>query len=247
MQKLRCILIDDERKALDALAFELTNFEGRIGIDGQFTSALGALSFLKDHAVDVVFLDVEMPETSGVEFLELCTPYTFRVVFTSAHSQYAINAFKKEATGYLLKPVSQSELEKILVKLEKDFKNNSFERKLEEALSRLTELSGLPKKVKLSFDGKVGFYDPDDILYCKSDGNYCRVYFSNGQSQLLTHKLKNLEDLLPPMYFSRIHHYYIINLSKVKVFHKNENLIELVDNIILPVSRHKKSDMLNIL
>lgn len=242
---IRCVLIDDELNALKALELELQNFGELVTVTARFLSAGEAITYLRSEHTDLVFLDIEMPEMSGLSLLEQLPERSFEVIFTTAYSQYALHAIKKQALDYLLKPIDTDELELALHKARNALQRNPFEARLEAAIERLREIPGMVPKIKLNYDGKILFLSPDEILYCKGEGNYSLVFLENTEKILLTLKLKQLEALLPAALFFRIHNSFIVNLSKVKAYHKADGMIELNPGVIIPVSREKRSDILN--
>lgn len=242
---INSIIVDDEMNAIKALSLELKNFRERISVSGHFTSASGAIDFLKNNETDVVFLDMEMPEMTGLDFLEHFQQRSFLVVFTTAFSKYALSAIKQEAVYYLLKPIDIMELETCLKRIEKILAKDTFEIKLDEALAKLNQIKGEPYKVKLTYNGKIVFYHPDEILYSEGDGNYSWVYFEKKNKILITKKLKQLEEDLTEPLFYRVHNSYIINLNKIKAYNKNEGVVILEDNTVIPVSRQKRNNILS--
>lgn len=241
---ITAIIVDDELMAIKGLDLELRNFSDRLEICGRFTSAQNALDYLKNNSVDVVFLDVEMPGLTGFDFLDKFQERNFNVVFTTAYSKYALNAIKSDAVYYLLKPVDIDELEKCICRIEKALQKDSFDTKLEDALNKLNEIGAGPRKIKLVYDGKIAFFEPADIIYFEGSGNYTYVYLNDGSKIILTRQLKQVESDLPEGIFFRIHKSYIINLTKVKAFLKNENTLLIDNDISLPVSLQKRGEIL---
>lgn len=241
---ITAILIDDEPNALKVLSMELKHYADSLEIRGQFVSAEEAFVFLQTDTVDVVFLDMDMPGLTGTEFLNKFPQGSFRVVYTTAHSKYAIQAVKNYAVDFLLKPVDPLELSQTIKRLEEVVERESLERQISAGLHQLRNLEDRQKKVKLSYEGKIVIFEPDEILYCKGEGNYSMVYLQNNEKLLFSFQLKVLEKQLPVHYFLRVHNSYIVNLSKVKSFHKNDCIIELLNNQQIPVSRQKKADII---
>jgi two-component system LytT family response regulator len=245
---LNCILIDDEPKALTTLEYELLQLEKDVCILGKYTDAAEAVNFLNDQNVDVVFLDVEMPGMDGFHFLEQFKERSFDVVFTTAYDKYALKAIRIDVVDYLVKPIDPDDLNQTVEKLEKNAqKREDPSLKILEALDKLNETRGISKKIKLSVDRKIVFLDPEEIIYCESDGNYCRVFLEEKKEIFLTQKLKYLEEILPDHMFYRVHNSYIINLLKIKEFHKNENYFLLTNNAVIPVSRQRRSDIMDVI
>lgn len=242
---ISAIIIDDEINAIKAFALELNNFNTQITVIEHFTNALSAIEYLKYHSIDIVFLDMEMPEMNGIDFLDHFHQRNFHVVFTTAHSKYALNAIKMEAVDYLLKPIDVLELKRCLEKIEKVLSKDHLEIKLDEALEKLNSIKEIPKKIKLLHNGKLIYYKPDEILYCEGDGNYSWVYFSKNNRILQSKKLKQMEEELPEPLFYRVHNSYIINLNRIVSYNKNEGIVTLENNILIPVSRQKRNNILS--
>jgi len=240
------LLIDDEPSAIKSLEWEIENFCKNVKIVGTFTNAMLASEFLKRNTVDCVFLDIEMPDMDGFQFLELFPNRNFSVVITTAFDQYAIKAIKESALDYLLKPIDSDDLIACFDKIEQQKSSVSISEKLEISLEKILQSAVLSqKKINVTNDGKMIFLNPDDIIYCESDGNYCTIYLENKEKIVLSQKLKFMEEKLAQLQFFRIHNSYLINLNKVKEFHKTDEYVVLSNQVKIPVSRQKKSDFLD--
>jgi len=240
------ILIDDEPSAIKSLEWEIENFCKNVKIVGTFTNAILAAEFLKRNTVDCVFLDIEMPDMDGFQFLEIFPNRNFSVVITTAFDQYAIKAIKESALDYLLKPIDSDDLIACFEKIEQQKSSVSISEKLENSLEKILQSTVLSqKKINVTNDGKMIFLNPDDIVYCESDGNYCTIYLENKEKIVLSQKLKFMEEKLAQLQFFRIHNSYLINLNKVKEFHKTDEYVVLSNQVKIPVSRQKKSDFLD--
>ncbi len=243
---LKIILIDDESKSLTSLEWELTNFCNDIEVIGKFTNPVEALSFLKTNAVDCIFLDIEMPQMDGFQFLDKINEKDFAVVFTTAYDQYAIKAIKERALDYLLKPIDSDDLKITLDRVYEFKKSNQLNKTLEDSLLKISKSNdGLSRKVSIPIDGKLIFLRTQEIIYCKSDGNYCTIFLENKEKLFLTKKLKEVEDLLSFDCFFRVHNSYLINLEKVKEYFKTDGYVVLTNNKKIPVSRNRKNNFLD--
>lgn len=243
---IQAVLVDDEAKALQSLSWELTNLSDEVSIVASFTDAHKALEYLEKNTPDCLFLDIEMPTMDGFQFIKSLKNKAFPVVITTAYNQYALKALKNEAIDYLLKPIDSDDLDETLNKIKKFNSKNFTAERLEEILLNHNAKS-LNKKITINTDGKLLFFESDDILYAESDGNYSTIYLADGQKILLTKKLKEVNELLPKNSFFRIHNSYIVNLNKVKEFLKTDGYVILETNHKIPVSRQKKSDFLDLL
>ena len=240
---ITAILIDDEPDALECLQWELENFKDEIRVAATFNNAHNAIEFLQKNETDAVFLDVEMPEMSGFEFLEKFAKRNFAVIITTAYQDYALPAIKKQCLDFLQKPTDSAAIKECINKI-KNFKNEHlFINYFEEKLYRKAEKEG-HKKIIINTDGKLMFLQPDEIIYCESDGNYSTIYLENEKKILISTPLKQLEEKLTDDFF-RIHHSYIINMNKVQEYLKNHSYVILSNNIKIPVSRQKKSSFLD--
>lgn len=242
---LNVIIIDDEPSALKTLEWELQNFCKNVTVLKTFLHAKEAILFLETSVVDCVFLDIEMPEIDGFQFLDKIQNKNFLVVFTTAYGEYAIKAIKEKAFDYLLKPIDTDDLQKCIEKLQLLKNEKTTHELLEQNLEKLIQQNQFQtKKISFTCDGKLIFLNPNDVVYCESDGNYCRIYLENKEKYFITQKLKFMEEKLDSHNFFRIHNSYLINLNKVLEFHKGEDYVLLSNRVKLPVSRNKKSNFL---
>ena len=230
---LTCILVDDEVKSIKSLEWEIEKFNEVIRIKNTFTDTKQARDYLNEHEVDFIFLDIEMPKIDGFEFLEHFEQRHFDVIFVTAYDQYAIKAIKAQAFDYLLKPVDHDELKVLIDKM--------ISKKEKEQIDQ-----NLDKKIQVATDQNIKLIDPEGIIYCQSDGNYCHIHLKNGESHLISKKLKYMEEKLEKYPFMRVHNSYIVNLNKVREINKKDSLIILNDGTSVPISRSKKEKLFNL-
>jgi len=217
---INCLLIDDEPLALQLLE-DFVKKTPYLKLAGKFEEPLQALPFIESQQADLLFLDIKMPDITGIEFFKSLT-YKPEVIFTTAYSEFAMDGFELKAMDYLLKPVS---FEKFItatnrVKEYIEFKNNR------EVKSRDYFFINVSHKLhKL-------FYD--DILYLEGYKDYTKIYLSSAASPLLIlHNLKYFEDLLNQNEFIRIHRSYIVSIRKVNTVSRKS--VTILANT-LPVS-----------
>lgn len=234
---LNVIIVDDEPKAIKALEWKIRKYCKDVNIDNTFTNPKEAIKYLEAHNVDCVFLDVEMPIMDGFTFLKQFDSRDFEVVFTTAYSRYAIQAIRNSAKDYLLKPVESADLINIITKLtieKSERRNFNFDQQETE----------LPRRLAVSTQGKLIYLDYDDILFCESDGNYCKVQLIKNENITVSKKIKHIQKLVCPSVFCRVHHSFLINMEKVKTFIRAEDDVILEDEFKIPVSRSKKAAFL---
>ena len=221
--KIKTILVDDEHLNNKNLEILLKNHCPNISILGSFVSATDAKNYLLKHDVDLVLLDVSMPNKSGFDLLDHFTDRKFIVVFVTAHEEFAIKALRIGALDYVLKPILVSELKTAIASVEKQLFNND------------TNTSS--KKIVISNDEGKSIIDPSEILYFKGDDNICTLFLSKNRKVSVSKTLKYFEDLLD-VNFVRIHKSYLLNTNCAsKIIHKELPFIELLNGTQLPISR----------
>ncbi|MBT8266830.1 MAG: LytTR family DNA-binding domain-containing protein [Bacteroidia bacterium] len=240
---INVVIVDDEPMAIQSLSWELTNFSDEINILRTFSDPEDALTFLKDHTPDCLFLDIQMPTMDGFQFLDRLSNREFAVVITTAYDEYAIKALKHEAIDYLLKPIDTDDLKDTISKIKKYNSRQVGASRLEQVLIDFNKTQ-YNKKVTLNADGKLTFLNTDDIIFVESDGNYSTLFLTNKQKMVVTKKLKEVNAILPEQLFFRIHNSYIVNLNKIKEFFKTEGYVVMESNHRIPVARQRKSDFL---
>lgn len=205
---LNCIIIDDEELARTLLKSYVNKLDF-IASKGEFENPLEALSLLKSEAIDVVFLDIQMPQLKGTDFAKMVSPTT-RIIFTTAYSEYALDGYELNAVDYLLKPITFERFLTAVNKIQTPIKNTT-----ESSTNTITIKSGYDlHKVHLS-----------DICYIKSDSEYVTFYMEN--TKIMSYQsLKSLEDSLPNTLFMRVHRSYIINKNKVQSLKDKDVLIQ---------------------
>lgn len=206
---MKALIIDDERLARKELIELLAANEG-IEVIGEASSADEAKSLIKLKEPEIIFLDVQMPEKNGFDLLaELENPP--KVVFVTAHDEYALKAFESDARDYLLKPVDEERLNITVEKLKStEEEEEGFDVKLPDKKKVLTH----GDQVFLKDGDKCFFMKVDDIILFQSEGNYVKVLFDDGKI-LILRSLNALEERLDPYMFFRANRKHLINLSRI--------------------------------
>ncbi|SFB56495.1 LytR/AlgR family response regulator transcription factor [Algoriphagus aquimarinus] len=231
---IRVVIIDDEPKAIISLEWELKQLGELVEVVGKFGEAEQALQELETLRPDCIFLDIEMPDLDGFKFLGHFPNRSFEVIFVTAHAEHAIQAIRESAFDYLLKPVDQADLESLLKRIHTKLNNKSIN-----SASNNTALE--KEKIVINMDDQLLVLDPDEVIYCESEGSYSYIHTLNGGKVLVSKRLKLLDNLFSKYKFYRIHHSFLINLGMVKAYEKSTGKVKLIDGISLPVSRLKKA------
>jgi two-component system, LytTR family, response regulator len=239
---INAIIIDDEPQNIKLLKNMLAMHCEQVNIVTTETDAKAGILAIKSEAPQLVFLDVEMPALNGFDVLKLLAPINFEVIFVTAFSHYAIEAFEHNAVGYVTKPINSEKLVAAVKAAEK--KINSAE--VGQAVSQTVEqLVNANDKIPLSTTNGLIFVKLDDIMYCKSSGNYTNFFMQDAKKIMVSRQLGEYEKLLPEANFCRVHDKYIVNLKYIKEYIKGTGGELILDNGAgLPVSTRRKEDFL---
>ena len=242
MEKMRVVLIDDEPNCLEMLALLIERYCPMLQIVGQFEDPSVAVQKIPVLKPDLVFLDVDMPVLNGFEVLDKTKHTPFAVIFTTAHNQYAVKAFKYSATDYLLKPVDKEELINAVQKVQ--YQTD----RIKILLDYVNPIKPSKERVALPTSDGIIFMNIKDIVFCESDGNYTKIYIQEGKPFTFTKTLKDMEELLHESSFYRVHHSYLVNLKQVEKYIRTDGGdIKMSNGKIIPVSRQKKEEVLGAL
>ena len=203
---MTCIIIDDEPLALDLLETYIEKVPF-LELKGAFTDPFAASDFLKNTPVDLVFLDIQMPDITGIQWLKTIEQPPI-VIFTTAYSKYAIEGFNLDALDYLLKPFDFKRFLKAATKA------HDYYRLLQSVENQDNKIEIDHFFVKADYQTvKVNF---DDVLYIESMDDYCRIFLTTGKSILTLVSMKKMAEQLPPLLFCRVHRSYIVAFSKIE-------------------------------
>lgn len=249
MKKINVIIIDDEPKCVELLYLMLENFHSDIHVLGTANSMEKGLLLIEKHkaALQILFLDIQMPGGDGFTLLQNISNITFKVIFTTAYDKFAIKAIKFSALDYLLKPIDLKELEIALEKFRTPEKNIAGQNSLDAFKTGLQQKT-MFKKLAIATLSEIKFINLEKITYLESDNNYTTVYIENKQRLVSSKNIGYYEELLEGNDFFRINNSYLVNLKKIERFIKGKTgSVELEDGKILQVSASKKEQLLKLL
>lgn len=216
--KLRCAIVDDEPLAFSLLE-SYVNKTPFLELAGKYSSAVQAMKELPGNQIDLLFLDIQMPELNGLEFSKMVAPRT-RIVFTTAFGQYAIDGYRVNALDYLLKPISYVD----------------FLQAANKALQWF-ELVQKPEEVDSIFvksDYKLVQVELKKILYIEGLKDYIKIYTEDAPKPILSlMSMKSMEELLPPARFMRVHRSFIVQKDKIRIIDRGRIVF---DKTYIPVS-----------
>lgn len=240
---MKTVLIDDEINALEALEWKLNRYAKDLQII-KCDSPLKGIDVINKEKPDLVFLDIEMPEMDGFSMLKELSYRDFKLIFTTAHDEFALKAIKVSAIDYLLKPVDKDELITALEKVESSMKDNNLEDKLQSLFSNLGPQKSTDK-INIAADGKIYLLDQEEVVMLKSDKSYTTIYLTNERSILVSKTLKEVEKKFDFPQFFRVHNSYLININHVKEYLKSLGGELIMSNgMSASISRNKKSELI---
>ena len=219
---LNCIIVDDEVMSRQSLQ-RLCDQHPALVVGGCFSCASAALEYLTQHAVDLIWLDVEMPEQTGFDLLEQLPTIPF-VVLTTSKTEYAFDAFQYQVTDYIRKPIT---LPRFKVAVEKVLD-----------MARLSQ----PKRLEIyvKSDGRYIRLPFDAIMYVENMGDYVKI-FTTSQTHVVYSTMKSLEEKLGSP-FMRVHRSYIVHLDKIVDIEENTLVVQ---EKVIPISRASKPELMN--
>lgn len=241
---MKAIIIDDEPDCVRLMALQLKMYCPQIQVIAECTSSEEGLKAIRNHAVDVVFLDIEMPKMNGFQLLEMVGDIDFAVVFVTAYDKFAVKAFKFSAIDYLLKPTDAKDLQAAVQKVERSRKIDT--RQMEILKQYLVPApKTFPDKIALPHQDGVVFVELKNILYCEADDNYTRFYLANGQKHLISKTLRDIQEVLEERNFLRVSRQHLINLDHIAKFIKGEgSYVVLSNGQSINVARSQKDKLI---
>ncbi len=244
---MKAIIIDDERKARNVLKILIEENCPKITEIFEAEDLLSGVALIKEKQPSLVFLDIEMPEHSGLEILNFIDKkdFNFEIIFTTAYSEYAIQAFQLSAIDYLLKPVSPKVVKEAVDKVLNFIGSSQISSKLEEL--KVSLAANNFSKIALPYSEGIKFVDFKDIIMLEADGMYTKI--ATVATEILVSKpLKHFVELLQSQkLFYKPHRSFLINLSFIKEYIKRDGgYIIMSNDKTVSVSKDKKEEFLNI-
>ena len=248
MSTIRCIVVDDEPLAARLMESYVrkTPF---LSLEGTFTGGAAAFAFLQEHAIDLLFCDIQMPGLNGME-LSRMLPERTRIIFTTAFSDYALEGFKVRALDYLLKPISYADFLSSAMKAKEYFEmverasqavdsaavpansspaadaSNPVVEPVETTISPVSSSGANLRSIFVKTEYRLQQIELDKITYIEGLKDYVKIHLNDGTQPVLSlMRLKNLEERLPGDRFVRVHKSYIVQLSQIEAIERSHILI----------------------
>lgn len=233
--KIKCIAIDDEPLALEKIKGYIERVD-HLKLSGTFNNAIDALSFLKIEKVDVIFLDVQMEELTGIQMIESMAEMPV-VILTTAYDKYSIEGYNLNVTDYLLKPLS---FQRFMQSINKAYDALSIKNKEKPGLIANVNEASLQGFMFVKSEGKLVRVDIDKITYIEGMKDYVRIH-TPSQKIMTMQGITNLMDLLPENRFVRIHRSYIVAIDKIEAIERR--IVHIGDQLLPLGNTYKKHFM----
>lgn len=218
-KSINCIIVDDEPLSASLLE-SYCNSNNITTLQQKFTNPIEALHYLENNKTDLIFLDIQMPELTGIQFMKILKKKCL-VVLTTAYPEYAVDAFDLDVTDYLLKPITYARFMQAINKVEEKFK----------AIKIVNNNTTKDNFIYIKCDRKLIKIFFDDITYLEGLRDYVAIYTKSGKI-LTLQSLRNFEETLPANKFARIHKSYIININAITSL---ESKSVTIDKLSIPI------------
>jgi two-component system LytT family response regulator len=240
--KLNAIIVEDEETSRMILKNYLSKYCPNVNVLDEAANVDEALTLIRNHELDVVFLDVEMPYGNAFDLLDKVGNRTFETVFVTAYNHYAIDALNAHASYYLMKPISIDELIKA-VDYVTEIKTKENALQDEVLVPKTNHVNG---KITIPLQDGFEVIETADILFCKADDNYTEIYLNTNKKKLVSKTLKYFEEALSNSSFARVHKSYLVNVNEVVKYIKGKGGSVILSNgKEIMVSASKKSQLLS--
>jgi len=230
-------VIDDEPRARETIINILSLSKHDLQVAGEAADIASGFDLINRTNPDLVMLDINLTDGTGFDLLKKFEKINFKVIFITAHEEYAINAIKLSALDYVMKPIAAGELLKAIDKASEMISKEETELKLNTFLSNLDKL----RKIVLKTAESIHIIEVKHIIRCEADVNYTTFFLENDKQLLVSKTLKEYAELLIPSGFFRTHQSHLVNLEHVLRFDKGEGgHLVMGDNSIVPVSTRNR-------
>lgn len=241
-QELTAVIIDDEAKARRIMEALLTESCPEVKVLASAEDVLSGIKAINKHKPDIIFLDIEMPGYTGFQLLDFFDEIDFEVIFTTAYSEYAVQAFQVSAVDYLLKPIQMDQLKHAVEKVGKFQDKISRKRERLEVLRENMDAHQI-NKIALPTSNGLIFIATEDVIYFEADGSYTNIYMADGNKFLISKKIKEFEVMLGnDTRFFRTHRSFLVNMLRIKQYIRHDGHIKMDNGSVVHLSRERKEE-----
>jgi two-component system, LytTR family, response regulator len=237
---INTLLIDDEIDATEILERDLSRYFPFINVMKSCHTPMQAINTIRQTKPDLVFLDVEMAGMSGFDLLEVIDKPDFDIIITTAHSHYALNAYRANAIDFLLKPYDPEYLKQAVKKViahNPKWADNTPQ----------SYVLHQKKTLKITHSDGFDIVKIEDIIYCEADGNITKFLLSTGRRLASSKNLGFFEEILAEFHFCRVHASFLVNLNFLEKYISHDRVILLKSNVSVPIAQQRLSSFLTAL
>jgi len=245
-KEITAIIIDDEPKACKLLELLVAEVDPTIRIIKKYNSpqqAISELSTLKD--IQLIFLDIDMPGMNGFEFLKNIDRKDRAIVFVTGYNQYAIDAMKVVAAGYVLKPIDTDELTIAIDNAKKSIDQKTGSKVIEVLMDNISQNNLAFQKIGIPSIMGLDFVKVTDIICCEGTDKYTKVKLHNQEELLSSYNIGEFKKILPDSIFFQAHRSYLVNITKISQYQKDGTII-MEDSTAIPLARRRKEEFLQL-
>jgi two-component system LytT family response regulator len=242
---IRTVLVDDEIDSIRVLQRLLEDYCPEVAIVGKADGVEIGVHVIQSTKPDLVFLDIEMTQGNAFDLLNQLQPVDFQVIFVTAFDNYAIRAFKYSAVDYLLKPIDIDDLRNALDRVTQKTQGKSLLNQMETLLYNVETFQLTQQKMAVPTLTGLVFIPIKDIMRFEAKGSYTTIFLNNSEQIIATRNIKEYEDLLPAAIFCRIHNSHIVNLHKIRKYHKGRGgYVIMEDGTNIEVASRRREEFL---
>lgn len=244
---IKAIIVEDEKPLQQLLRLLISEIDPEIQIAAQCENIEEAQAAVRSLQPQLLFLDVVLPGGTGFDLLQRLSPVTCEVIFITAFDNFAVEAFRHAAIGYVLKPVNKEELGKAIAVARRRLSSETAIKDVQYLIEQLHQnrSPAAGQRIAIPTTDNLIFVNASDIIRCESDRVYTWIYLKEGRKLLSSYNLGEFRRILPDRLFFQVHKSHIICLEAVRSFDIRENTVELTDGSVVPVSRRSKQTFLN--
>jgi len=245
---IRTVIVDDEIDAIRVLTRLLEDYCPGVSIVGTASGVETALPLIRNTKPDLLLLDIEMAQGNAFDLLNELLPFSFKVIFVTAFDNYAIRAFKYSAVDYLLKPVDLDDLRDAIARVTSMPRQNTVLQQMQTLLDNVGTMQITQRKIAIPTITGLNFISLQDIVRFEAKGSYTCIHLDGEEPVMATRSVSEYEDLLPSPVFFRIHTSHIINLTRIKKYHKGRGgTVEMEDGTMLEVASRRRDEFLRLI
>ena len=244
---IKAVIIDDEQSSVELTSGMLRFYKDSISLSATGSSVEEGYQLIRTHRPGLVFLDVQMEDGSGFDLLNKLGSIDFKVVFITAHNEFALRALRYSAMDYLLKPLSPIDFSEAVRKAMQAINHDEVNLQMKTLLHNISLQQQQQRKIVFKTQEKIYSVDTPDIVRFEAEGSYTTVYLVEGKKIIVSRIIKEFEEMLAPEGFIRVHQSHLVNRNHIFCFEKQDNVITMKDGTPVPVSTRKKDMVLHVI